>query len=69
MTMTGHERHLIDELNRLLREGKYEEAVALMRKDVRASESAVLYLAKDVRQRGEALLHREILRELDRQSE
>ena len=65
--MGGEERRLIDELNRLLREGKYEEAVALMRKDVRASESAVLYLARDVRQRGEALLHREILRELDGQ--
>ena len=67
--MGGEERRLIDELNRLLREGKYQEAVALMRKDVRASESAVLYLAKDVRQRGEALLHREILRELDGRSD
>ena len=67
--MGAEERKLIDELNRLLREGRYEEAVALMRKDVRASESAVLYLAKDVRQRGEALLHREILRELDKQTE
>ena len=63
------ERLLIDELNRLLRLGRYDEAVALMRKDVRASESAVLYLSKDVRQRGEALLHREILRELDKQPE
>jgi len=63
------ERGLIDELNRLLKLGRYDEAVALMRKDVRASESAVLYLSKDVRQRGEALLHREILRELDKQSE
>jgi len=63
------ERQLIDELNRLLKLGKYDEAVALMRKDVRASESAVLYLSKDVRQRAEALLHREILRELDKQSE
>jgi hypothetical protein len=63
------ERQLIDELNRLLKLGKYDEAVALMRKDVRASESAVLYLSKDVRQRGEALLHREILRELDKQPE
>jgi hypothetical protein len=63
------ERQLIDELNSLLKLGKYEEAVALMRKDVRASESAVLYLSKDVRQRAEALLHREILRELDKQSE
>ena len=62
-------RQLIDELNRLLRLGSYDEAVALMRKDVRASESAVLYLSKDVRQRGEALLHREILRELDKQPE
>jgi hypothetical protein len=63
------ERQLIDELNRLLTLGRYDEAVALMRKDVRASESAVLYLSKDVRQRAEALLHREILREVDRQSE
>ena len=63
------ERQLIDELNRLLKLGKYDEAVALMRKDVRASESAVLFLSKDVRQRGEALLHREILRELDKQTE
>ncbi len=63
------ERQLIDELNRLLGLGRYDEAVALMRKDVRASESAVLYLSKDVRQRGEALLHREILRELDKQPE
>jgi hypothetical protein len=63
------ERQLIDELNRLLKLGRYDEAVALMRKDVRASESAVLYLSKDVRQRGEALLHREILRELDKQPE
>jgi len=60
---------LIDELNRLLKLGRYDEAVALMRKDVRASEGAVLYLSKDVRQRGEALLHREILKELDRQPE
>ena len=60
---------MIDELNRLLKLGKYDDAVALMRKDVRASESAVLYLSKDVRQRGEALLHREILRELDKQPE
>ncbi|MGP8124505.1 MAG: hypothetical protein ACLQEQ_01355 [Nitrososphaerales archaeon] len=67
--MAKPERQLIDELNRLLKLGKYEEAVALMRKDVRASESAVLYLSKDVRQRGEALLHREILRELDKQPE
>jgi len=36
---------------------------------VRGSERAVLYLTKDVRQRGEALLHREIRRELDKQSE
>jgi hypothetical protein len=63
------ERRLIDELNRLLKLGRYDEAVALMRKNVRASESAVLYLSKDVRQRAEALLHREILRELDKQSE
>jgi hypothetical protein len=63
------ERRLIDELNRLLKLGRYDEAVALMRKNVRASESAVLYLPKDVRQRAEALLHREILRELDKQSE
>jgi hypothetical protein len=63
------ERQLIDELNRLLKLGRYDEAVALMRKDVRASESAVLYLSKDVRQRAEALLHREILRELDKQPE
>jgi hypothetical protein len=63
------ERQLIDELNRLLKLGKYDEAVALMRKDVRAGESAVPYLSKDVRQRGEALLHREILRELDKQPE
>jgi hypothetical protein len=63
------ERQLIDELNKLLKLGKYDDAVALMRKDVRASESAVLYLSKDVRQRAEALLHREILRELDKQSE
>jgi hypothetical protein len=61
------ERQLIDELNSLLKLGKYDEAIALMRKDVRASESAVLYLSKDIRQRGEALLHREILRELDKQ--
>ena len=67
--MARPERQLIDELNRLLKLGKYDEAVALMRKDVRASESAVLYLSKDVRQRAEALLHREILRELDKQSE
>ncbi len=67
--MARPERQLIDELNRLLKLGRYDEAVALMRKDVRASESAVLYLSKDVRQRAEALLHREILRELDRQSE
>ena len=67
--MARPERQLIDELNRLLKLGKYDEAVALMRKDVRASESAVLYLSKDVRQRGEALLHREILRELDKQPE
>jgi len=67
--MGGEGRRLIDELNSLLREGKYGEAVALMRKDVRASENAVLYLAKDVRQRGEALLHREILRELDGRNE
>ena len=65
--MAKPERELVDELNRLLKLGKYDEAVALMRKDVRASESAVLYLSKDVRQRGEALLHREILRELDKQ--
>ncbi len=63
------ERQLVDELNRLLKIGRYDEAVALMRKDVRASESAVLYLSKDVRQRAEALLHREILRELDKQPE
>ncbi len=63
--MARPERRLIDELNGLLRLGRYDEAVALMRKDVRASESAVLYLSKDVRQRAEALLHREILRELD----
>jgi hypothetical protein len=68
VTMAKQERQLIDELNRLLREEKYEEAVALMRKDVRASERAVLYLSKDVKQRAEALLHREILRELDEQS-
>ena len=55
----------VDELNSLLENGKYEEAVALMRKDVRAAEKAVLYLRKDVKQRGEALLHREILREVD----
>ena len=67
--MAKPERQLIDELNRLLKIGRYDEAVALMRKDVRASESAVLYLSKDVRQRAEALLHREILRELDKQSE
>jgi hypothetical protein len=59
------DRLLIDELNTLLQDGKYEEAVALMRKDVRAAEMAVLYLRKDVKQRGEALLHREILREVD----
>ncbi|MGP8057897.1 MAG: hypothetical protein ACLP9K_09890 [Nitrososphaerales archaeon] len=67
--MARPERELIDELNRLLKLGKYDEAVALMRKDVRASESAVLYLSKDVRQRAEALLHREILRELDKRPE
>lgn len=67
--MAKPERRLIDELNRLLKLGRYDEAVALMRKNVRASESAVLYLSKDVRQRAEALLHREILRELDKQSE
>ncbi len=67
--MAKPERQLIDELNRLLKLGRYDEAVALMRKDVRASEGAVLYLSKDVRQRGEALLHREILRELDKQPE
>ncbi|MGD1054591.1 MAG: hypothetical protein ABR867_00705 [Nitrososphaerales archaeon] len=65
--MAKPERQLIDELNSLLKLGKYDEAIALMRKDVRASESAVLYLSKDIRQRGEALLHREILRELDKQ--
>ena len=59
------ERMLIDELNSLLENGKYDEAVALMRKNVRAAEKAVLYLRKDVKQRGEALLHREILREVD----
>ena len=59
------ERMLIDELNSLLENGKYEEAISLMRKDVRAAEKAVLYLRKDVKQRGEALLHREILREVD----
>ena len=67
--MAKPERQLIDQLNRLLKLGRYDEAVALMRKDVRASENAVLYLSKDVRQRGEALLHREILRELDKQPE
>jgi hypothetical protein len=67
--LTKPDRWLVEELNRLLRAGRHEEAVALMRKDVRASERAVLYLTKDVRQRGEALLHREILRELDGQSE
>ncbi len=67
--MAKPERWLVEELNRLLKAGRHEEAVALMRKDVRASEKAVLYLTKDVRQRGEALLHREILRELDKQSE
>jgi hypothetical protein len=65
--LARQERWLAEELNKLLRERKYEEAVALMRKNVRASERAVLYLSKDVRQRGEALLHREILRELDKQ--
>jgi hypothetical protein len=59
------DRLLIDELNTLLQNGKYDEAVALMRRDVRAAEKAVLYLKKDVKQRGEALLHREILREVD----
>ncbi len=63
--MAKPERLLIDELNSLLQNGKYEEAVGLMRKDMRASEKAVLYLRKDVKQRGEALLHREILREVD----
>ncbi|MGP8056937.1 MAG: hypothetical protein ACLP9K_04975 [Nitrososphaerales archaeon] len=63
--MAKSDRLLIDELNALLQNGKYEEAVALMRKDVRASERAVLYLRKEVKQRGEALLHREILREVD----
>jgi hypothetical protein len=63
------DRWLVEELNRLLKAGRHEEAIALMRKDVRASERAVLYLTKDVRQRGEALLHREILRELDKQPE
>ncbi len=67
--MAKPERWLIEELNRLLKAGRNEEAVALMRKDVRASERAVLYLTKDVRQRGEALLHREILREMNKQSE
>jgi hypothetical protein len=59
------DRLLVDELNSLLQNGRYDEAVALMRRDVRASERAVLYLRKDVKQRGEALLHREILREVD----
>ena len=63
--MAKPERLLIDQLNSLLESGKYEEAVALMREDVRAAEKAVLYLRKDVKQRGEALLHREILREVD----
>ena len=63
--MTKLERLLIDELNSLLQDGKYTEAVALMGRDVRAAERAVLYLRKDVKQRGEALLHREILREVD----
>ena len=67
--MARQERWLAEELNKLLREGKYDEAVVLMRKNVRASERAVLYLSNDVRQRGEALLHREILRELDKRSE
>ena len=63
--MAKPERLLIDQLNSLLETGKYAETVALMRKDVRAAEKAVLYLRKDVKQRGEALLHREILREVD----
>ncbi len=63
--MAKPERLLIDVLNSLLQNGKYDEAVALMRRDVRAAERAVLYLRKDVKQRGEALLHREILREVD----
>ncbi len=67
--MAKPERLLIDELNALLLDGKYDEAVALMRKDVRAAEKAVLYLRKDVKQRGEALLHREILREVDGRSQ
>jgi len=67
--MAKPDRWLVEELNRLLKAGRHEEAIALMRKNVRASERAVLYLTKDVRQRGEALLHREILRELDKQSE
>ncbi len=64
--MAKPDRLLVDELNTLLQSRKYDEAVALMRKDVRAAERAVLYLRKDVKQRGEALLHREILREVDR---
>lgn len=63
--MAKPDRLLIDELNSLLQNGKYDETVALMRRDVRAAEKAVLYLRKDVKQRGEALLHREILREVD----
>jgi hypothetical protein len=59
---------LANELNKLLRIRRYEEATALMRKDDRASEIAVLYLSKDVKHRAEALLHREILREVDKQN-
>jgi len=59
------DRLLVDELNSFLQDGNNDEAVALMRRDVRAAERAVLYLRKDVKQRGEALLHREILREVD----
>ncbi|MEM0117217.1 MAG: hypothetical protein QXV32_02115 [Conexivisphaerales archaeon] len=66
--MANSERRLADELNKLLRIGRYEEATALMRRDVRASEIAMLYLSKDVMQRAEALLHREILREVDKQT-
>ncbi len=41
---------------------RWHEAVALMRKNVCASETAILYLTNHVRQRAEALLLREMLR-------
>ncbi len=45
------ERLVIDELNSLLQNRKHDEAVALMRRDVRAAQKAAFYLRKDVKQR------------------